>query len=144
MSGTFNYWVSGDVNGGFMYTLNPAPYSGHQLTLTEYESDLTFDIWGGGPVNSNGFPLAADTEQVPNGTHLFGHPINLEIQHWIALYGYSTSGQFTDYIDPVFGSSLNYTAGFAVSAFNTSYPSSDMLTLLTDAGRHGGPYGIAW
>jgi len=144
MSMTFNYWSSGNVNGGFMYTENPAPYSGHHLTLTEYQSDLTYDIWGGGPVNSNGYPLAADTEQIPNNTHLFGHPTNLEIQHWIAFYGYSTSGQFTDYIDPVFGSALNHTAGFDVLAFNTSYPSSDMLTLVTDAGPHGGPYGIAW
>jgi len=146
MSMSFNYWSSGNVNGFPGYTENPAPYSGHQLTLTEYEADLTSDIWGGGPYNSNGYPLAADVEEIVGITHphLIGHPTNFEVQHWVAIYGYGASGSYTDYIDPISGSLLNGTNGFNVPAFNPNYSSSMMFTLVTDAGPHGGPFGIAW
>jgi hypothetical protein len=141
MSMSFNYWYSGNVNGRPYYTENPAPYSGGQLTLTEYEADLTFDIWNQG---AGGWPLAADVEEITNSTHLFGHPTTLEIQHWVPIYGYHGSGSYTDYIDPVYGSALNGSYGFNVTAFNTYYPSSSMFTLVSDAGQHGGPFGIVW
>jgi hypothetical protein len=142
MSQSFNYWISGNVNGSPYYTEDPAPYSGHQVTLTEYKSDLTADIWN---LGDSGFPLAADVEEIPNHTNpLFGHPTNIEIQHWIPLYGYSNSGYYTDYIDPIYGTTLNGQIGFNVSAKNTGYPSSWLFTLFTDAGPHGGPFGFVW
>ena len=139
MSMSFNYWSSGSVNGYPYYTEDPAPYSGHVLTQTEYNANLTSDI-------QYYFPLAADVEEISGTTHphLYGHPANLEVQHWIALYGYSSNGWYTDYIDPIYGSALNGTYGFNVSAFNSGYYSGDMHTLVTDAGPHGGPYGIVW
>ncbi|MGH7761374.1 MAG: hypothetical protein ACREOY_08165 [Candidatus Dormibacteraceae bacterium] len=142
MSMSFNYWISGNVNGSPYYTEDPAPYSGHKLTQTEYNANLTADIWNGG---YPGYPLAADVEEYPGGTpYLNGHNTNLEIQHWVALYGYSSFGGFTDYIDPIYGSALNHTSGFNVNAFNTGFPSSSMFALVTYASPHHGPFGIVW
>lgn len=62
----------------------------------------------------------------------------------MALYGYSGSGYYTYYLDPIYGSALNHTYGSNVSALNPYYPSSSMFTLVTDAGPHGGPFGIVW
>ena len=140
MSMSFNYWYSGNTNGSPYYTENPAPYSGTHLTLTEYKAELTSDIWNQG---AGGWPLAADVEEIPNQTFLFGHPHNLEVQHWVALYGYGASGYYTDYIDPIYGSALNGQYGFNVNAFNTGYLSSDMFALVTDAWNYG-PFGIVW
>lgn len=142
MSMSFNYWSSGSVNGSPYYTEDPAPYSGHQLTQTEYYANLTADIWNGGVP---GYPLAADVEEDPGKTpYLYGHNTSLEIQHWVAIYGYGTNGWYTDYIDPIYGSALNGTYGFNVNAFNPGYPSDSMFALVTHAGPHGGPYGIVW
>jgi hypothetical protein len=142
MSMSFNYWYSGSVNGLPYYTENPAPYSGAHLTLAQYQADLTSDIWNQG---AGGWPLAADVEEYPGKTpYLRGHNTAIEIQHWVALYGYGGSGTYTDYIDPIAGSALNGTDGFNVNALNTGYASSSMFALVTYAGAHGGPYGIVW
>ena len=131
MPQTFNYWYSGDYFGLPYYTAY------RPTSVSDYEALLMSDIWNQG---APGFPLAGDIEEVSNGLHLPGHPGNLEIQHWIAMYGYSGSGYYTHYVDPVAGSAL----GWSVSAYNTFYPSSNIYTLVTDAGPNGGPYGIVW
>ena len=140
MSMSFNYWYSGSVNGLPYYTENPAPYTGQVSFVL---SQIQVIIYNNG---APGWPLAADVEEIPgtNHPHLVGHPAGLEVQHWVALYGYGGSGSYTDYIDPIHGSALDGTNGFNVSAMNTYYSSSSMFTLVTDAGAHGGPYGIVW
>lgn len=44
-------------------------------------------------------PLAADTVEVVNGAHYNGHPNRL-IGHWIAGYGYSSTGDVSYWADP--------------------------------------------
>jgi hypothetical protein len=133
MNMSFNYWMSGSVSG-YPYYTHYRPTS-----AADYETELTSDIWNGG-LYTSGFPLAADIEEVQNGLHLPNHPASLEIQHWIALYGYSSSGTYTSYVDPVAGSALNW----GVSAYNTGYSSDNIYHLVIAAGPHGGPYGIVW
>jgi|GEM_PF-1697820 len=135
MSMSFNYWISGQYTG-FPYYANYRPTS-----VSDYETLLKSDIWNGA---APGFPLAGDVEEKVNSVHLWGHPANLEIEHWIAMYGYAGSGYYTNYVDPVAGSPLNGNYGFNVSAYNSSFLSSDIFTLVTDAGPNGGPYGIVW
>jgi hypothetical protein len=132
MPQSFNYWVSGSYSGFPNY----APYT--PTSVSDYQALLKSDIWTGGA--ATGFPLAGDIEEIANSLHLPGHPQNLEIQHWIAMYGYTGGGAGTDYVDPVAGSSLNW----SVSAYNVGYLSSNIYTLVTDAGPNGGPYGIVW
>jgi hypothetical protein len=87
--------------------------------------------------------MAGDVEEIAyTGVHLWGHPTYLEIQHWIALYGYDSSGASTSYVDPVAGSTLSWAS--AVNPYNTGFASSQMYTLVTDADSMGGPYGIVW
>lgn len=135
MSQSFNYWISGSYSG-FPYYTNYRPTS-----ASNYESDLVADIWSGG---SPGYPLAGDVEEIAGGLHLPGHPQNIEIQHWIAMFGYGSNGVTTDYVDPVAGSPLNGNYGFNVAPYNYGYASGNIYTLVTDAGPHGGPYGIVW
>lgn len=135
MSMTFNYWISGNYTGSPYYA-NYRPTS-----VSDYETLLKSDIWNGG---APGYPLAGDVEEKVNSVHLWGHPANLEIEHWIAMYGYAGSGYYTNYVDPVAGSPLNGNYGFNVSAYNSYFLSSDLYTLVTDAGPNGGPYGIVW
>jgi hypothetical protein len=128
MSRSINWWVSGSYSG-FPNYANQRPTS-----VTDYQNLLKMDI-------STGYPLAGDVEEIANvGVHLWGHPLNQDIQHWIPLYGYAASGASTSYIDPAAGSTLNW----PVNAFNTGWASSDMYTLVTDADSMGGPYGIVW
>jgi hypothetical protein len=135
MSQSINYWMSGGYSG-FPYYVNYRPTS-----QTDYEAKLKADIWNAG---SPGYPLSGDVEEVAGSVHLWGHPQNLEIQHWIVLYGFSYTGSDTEYIDPVAGSPLNGTYGFNVAPWNSGFYSGDMYTMVTDAGPHGGPFGIVW
>jgi hypothetical protein len=130
MNGTFNYWISGSYSG-YPYYAHYAPTS-----VSDYQSLLKSDIWNAG---APGFPLAGDVEEIGGGLHLPGHRTDLEIQHWIAMYGYTT-GSGTDYVDPAAGSSL----GWPIDAYTVGYSSSNIYTLVTDAGPNGGPYGIVW
>lgn len=123
---TYNYWRTGSWSG---YYLGVKPAS-----LSDYEFDLTYDIYGN-------YPLSANVEEVVNGVHLNGHP-NVEIQHWITLYGYNGSGSGTSYEDPANSSAVYF--GASVPPYNYGFSSSSMYTLVTDAGPHGGPYGIVW
>jgi hypothetical protein len=132
MNQSFNYWMSGDYFG-YPYYAHYAPTS-----VSDYETELTADIWNGG-LYTTGFPLAADIEEVQYGLHLPGHPTNVEIEHWIGLYGYTSSGAGTSYVDPAAGSALNWN----VAAYNPGYDSSNIYTLVTDVGTLG-PYGIVW
>jgi hypothetical protein len=129
MSRSFNWWVSGSYSG-FPNYANYRPTS-----VTDYQNLLKGDI-------STGYPLAGDVEEIAYSVHLWGHPTNLEIQHWIPLYGYGSSPATTSYVDPVAGSTLSWAP--AVNPYNSGFASSDMYTLVTDAGPHGGPYGIVW
>ena len=131
MPETFNYWISGNYFGSPYY----AAY--RPTSVSDYEAKLKADIWNGGVP---GYPLAGAVEEIPYALHLWGHPGYLEIQHWIALYGYASSGYYTSYIDPAAGSALNW----PVSAYNTGWTSSNMYTLISDSYNGHGPGGIVW
>ena len=134
MPETFNYWISGNYWGSPGYEAN------RPTSVGDYESKLKADIWAGGPANSPGYPLAGAVEEVPGQIHLWGHPTSLDIQHWIVLYGYQSSGYYTSYADPAAGSPLNW----PVSAYNPYWLSSDMYTLISDSHNGHGPGGIVW
>lgn len=127
MPQSFNYWMSGAYQGYPYY----APYK--PTSTTDYESELVADVYNEGA--TKGWPLAADVDEVINGLHLPGHPSNLYILHWIALFGYTSYGAGTDFVDPVYGSALNWN----VSAYNYGYSSSNIYTLVTTF-----PFGIVW
>jgi len=141
MSGTINWWVSRNYSGSPYYVENPLPGTGKggTLTLTTYEADLTSDIWNQG---AGGWPLAADVWEFPGKTpYLNGHNTNLEVQHFITLYGYGSSGATTAYIDPIYGSALNGHSGFNLtSSHYTGYPSSSIVSLV----NYGATFGIVW
>lgn len=44
--------------------------------------------------------IAADTYEVAGGRHYNGHPGDREIGHWIAGYGYASSGATSYWADP--------------------------------------------
>lgn len=128
MPETINYWISGNYFGSPYY----AAY--HPSSVSDYEAKLKADIWNGGVP---GYPLAGAVDELAYQLHLWGHPSNLPIRHWIALYGYASSGYYTSYIDPVAGSAL----GWPVNAYNTGWASSNMYTLVTNGGTTSG---IVW
>jgi hypothetical protein len=132
MPGTFNYWLWGSYTGWY------APY--HPTSVTNYENEFTFDI-------DTGYPVGADVEELVSTTqhphpHLYNHPLNLEIEHWITIFAYGASGANTDYVDPASSSAIKWSP--LPNPYDWYYPSSDMYTLVTDAGPNGGPYGLAW
>ena len=124
---SINYWMTSSYSG---YYLSYKPTS-----LLDYEGALEYDI------NGN-YPFAGDVEEIAGSTHVHlpGHPSQLEIQHWIAIFGYDTSGAGTDYADPVAGSALGWNA----QAYNYGYSSTNIYTLVTDASTKHGPFGIAY
>ncbi len=66
---------------------------------TTFQNNLTLDI-------DYGYPLQGDAEENHNGPLLVGHPNPAPrhpIFHWFAIYGYSSSGANSSYVDSVYG-----------------------------------------
>jgi hypothetical protein len=97
------------------------------FTNTTYEADLTTDIY-------LGWPIAGNTVEIANqGPHLIGHPSNLGLNHWIAIYGYTSNGAYTKYADSIAGDAWIWSWAANVPAYST-YDSPDMTTLLNGRG----------
>jgi len=81
-----NRWTSGATSTGY-YADSSSPSS------SVFTSDMTYDI-------DHGHPLGADTVESANGAHYNGHPTDKTIGHWLAAYGYTSSGASTKWSDP--------------------------------------------
>lgn len=99
---------------------------GGNITLTTWESNLQQDI-------NQGWALAGNTVENANSSpHLPGHPSNLTIYHWIAVYGYSNFGATTYYADSISGTNF-WSWSPNVARYN-SFASSNMVILLNHRG----------
>lgn len=58
-------------------------------------------------VGNAGYPLIGNAMEVAGHAHLFGHPVDKNIQHWFDIYGYANSGADTLYEDSVYGVSTS-------------------------------------
>jgi hypothetical protein len=122
---------------------NPVPKTGTGgFSESTYLNDLAIDIDGG-------YPLAgALAEPIDHEPRLIGHPLNVNIDHWIALEGYTDYGNNTLYADSIHnayngaywigGSADNGSAIWTweggVPAYSTVSTSSVMLPLLETFG----------
>lgn len=121
--GTLNYWRTGSYSGDYIAQF--------PSSLQAYKDALMSDIdWG--------FPVMPDVHEPSNGTHLWGHPPNVEIFHWITAFGYAGLGATTAYVDPAANSPLNWSG---VNPYNYGFPSTDMYYLLSN---NGWTFGIVW
>jgi hypothetical protein len=76
----------------------------------------------------NGWPLIGDAWEVPNGPHLVGHPVNLEIYHWFTINGYNDWGNQTQYMDSA------TTIWPSVPPYTSNFSSSTLVTILGGRG----------
>jgi hypothetical protein len=106
------------------YYTNSLPNS-----TTQYQNWLTYDI-------DYNYPVAPDVYEPANDTHLWNHPRNITIRHWITAYGYENWGAGTDYVDPAANSVVGWPG---VQPSNVNYPSSSIYYLITRV-----PFGIVW
>jgi hypothetical protein len=97
-------------------------------TLADYQSSLVYDI-------DNAFPVAVDIHEISNaGHHLKGHPSWVESKHWVAAYGYNSTGATTLYADSVHGVPTSVISWAASVPDYASYSSSWLFTLMTEFG----------
>ncbi len=90
-------------------------------TLDRYLTGIRYDI-------QNGWPFTPDIHEPMNGQpRLQGHPLDQDIWHWFAVYGYDQSGNITAYAD----SATSVWSGVPATS-NVS--SSDVVTLIHDRG----------
>lgn len=117
---TLNYWRTGSYSG--FYILSSSSFS-----AATFKSQFTADIDGNWPVGGNAWEVAGS-----QNPHLVGHPTNTDIYHWIAIYGYSNSGDTVAYADSVHNAtSISWYAG--VPAYS-SIATSTMSTILNGRG----------
>ena len=83
------------------------------------------------------FPVSPDVKEPANQVHLFNHPSNLTIYHWITAHGYDNYGAGTDYVDPAKSSAISWSG--PVQAVNYNYSSSSMYTMMRYV-----PFGYVW
>ncbi len=101
------------------------------LTEAQYEADLVLDI-------DNAHPVAIDVYEVANtGYHLVGHPTNRTISHWVAAYGYASSGATTNYADSVHGVSTSVISWAASVPAYSPFASARFFSLFNT-------YGFVW
>lgn len=108
---------------------------GHQhdtsLTVADYTADLVLDI-------DNAHPVAIDVyEQANTGPHLVKHPTNKIILHYVAAYGYDSSGATTMYADSVHGVPTSIISWAAAVPAYSPFSNSSMFTLFS-------PFGYTW
>ena len=126
MTSTLNTWG----RTGW-YTTQPG--TGHDATFTEakYNADLVLDI-------DIGYPTATDVyEQANTGPHLTNHKPSIIIKHWVAGYGYASTGATTRYADSVHGVSTTIISWAGGVPAYWSLPSTSFFTLI-------GPFGVMW
>jgi hypothetical protein len=100
---------------------------GGGFSQATWQADLGFDI-------DNGWAIAGNIVEYANrDPHLVGHPRTVTIYHWIAIFGYSSSGSDTTYADSVHGDTQFWTWARNVPATST-ISSSSMTTLLNQRG----------
>ncbi|PWK16459.1 C39 family peptidase [Tumebacillus permanentifrigoris] len=121
MADTLDYYSNSANN----YAAEASP------SAATFKSDVTYTI-------DKGYPVSADVVENANGTHLVGHPTNLTIYHWIAIDGYSASGDNTQYADSASGGQ-----GFSTAWNTASIPTKSTLNSSTIAGMTSGR-GIIW
>jgi hypothetical protein len=100
---------------------------GQGFSQATWQADLGFDI-------DNGWSIAGNIVEAANtDPHLVGHPRNRWMWHWIAIYGYTSSGANTSYADSIHGAS-----GFGSWAANvpakSTISSANMTKLLNGRG----------
>lgn len=100
MPESLNMWREGNYYGYYLAVGLPDP----TIDPTKYANDLVFDIY-------YGYPVLLDAWERSGGAHLVGHPVTVEITHWVAAYGYSNSGWTTHYADSVAGTNFWSWAG---------------------------------
>lgn len=82
------------------YEATHVDYNPTDAQRRQYVTDLVYDI-------DRGQPIAADAYEAAGiaYAHLPGHPVNKTIYHWIAVMGYDSSGDTTEYTDSAYGAS---------------------------------------
>lgn len=117
---TLNYWRTGSYSG--FYRLSSSSFS-----AADFKRDFTADIDSSWPVGGNAWEVAGS-----QNPHLVGHPTNTDIFHWIAIYGYGSSGDTVAYADSVHNApSVSWYA--SVPAYS-SISTSTMATILNGRG----------
>ena len=125
MLDVYNYEYYG-TTAGYMYQI-AVPYPYTSTVLTNYKSNLTWDVY-------DGFPLIGDAWEEPGGYYLVGHPTNIEILHWFKIRGYYSSGSGTDYEDSESGAES--LSGWKVGSVPkySSYDTGHLLLILGGRG----------
>ena len=92
------------------------------VNTATFINDLQIDIYAG-------YPLLGNANEVAGSPHLVGHPTDQNIQHWMAIYGYSSNGDNTSYADSVAGTTFWSWSGSvpAYSGYTTSTLVTSML-----------------
>jgi hypothetical protein len=98
---------------------------------TNYTTWLVYDI-------DNYHPLAVAVRELANGStpHLVGHPMNIQIDHWIAASGYQSAGASTYYADSVHGTTF-WSWGANVPAFSWISSGSSGLSYMMNTVPYG-------
>lgn len=125
MQDVYNYEYYG-TTAGYMYQV-PVSYPNTSADITNYKSNLTWDVYGG-------FPVIGDAWEAPGGYYLVGHPTNIQIFHWFKIRGYYSSGAGTDYEDSESGAeSLSGWRPGSVPPYS-SYDTGHLLQILGGRG----------
>jgi len=77
-------------------------------------------------------PVGNTVEYSGSNLHLNGHPTSMTIYHWIAFFGYSSSGASSSYADSIANTTF-WSWAPNVPAYS-SFSSSSMTTLLNGRG----------
>ncbi len=128
MADTLNAWVSGY---SAWYTVVNGSGVGGGFSTSYMSGAIESDI-------STGWAVASGMYLVPGNTELPGYP-NLNITggyigHWIPLVGYYDNGNYIQYADPVYGSSINNEGGWNVPGPVASVPAWQMASVLNTRG----------
>lgn len=106
---SLNYWRTGSYSGYYAAV-------GTTVNAATFKDNMTYDIDRNWLVGGNAWEVAGS-----QNPHLVGHPTNVDIYHWIAIYGYANWGDTTYYADPASGaSSLGWTSVPRYSGISTN------------------------
>lgn len=108
----------------FYYAVN-LDYTPTSAEKSTFQTDLVSDI-------ADGWPLVGNAYEVDGGPHLVDHPTTHNLQHFVEIRGYTTSGATTQYEDSIHGAT-----GASWYADVPAYSDISSNTLTTIMGARG-------
>lgn len=119
MPSTLNKWTKTSY-----YVANKAA----AFLPSDYVNSLVYDI-------DHAYPVAVDIHEIANtGYHLAGHPSWVDSKHWVAAYGYESTGATTDYADSVHGVSTSVISWAATVPAYSPYSGDRLFVLMKEFG----------